>query len=47
MSSADVEREEAEPQVIAKPGKEVPAEARKEPEVNKLFRMVMKYKGSD
>src|SRR5215468_9988558 len=38
MASADVELEHE--------GK-VPAEPRKEPEVNKLFRMVMKYEASD
>src|SRR5438094_378046 len=39
MATADVES-------IADDGK-VPAEARPEPEVNKLFRMVMKHEGSD
>src|SRR6266851_5234605 len=39
MATADVES-------IADDGK-VPAEARREPEINKLFRMVMKHEGSD
>src|SRR5205823_12783524 len=39
MATADVES-------IADDGK-VPAEARPEPECNKLFRMVMKHEGSD
>src|SRR5438132_3764214 len=39
MATADVES-------IADDGK-VPGEARPEPEVNKLFRMVMKHEGSD
>src|SRR5262249_15233658 len=40
MATADVQKpESADPKL--------PAEPRKEPEVNKLFRMVMKYEGSD
>src|SRR5579862_5086900 len=39
MASADVEVEVKEP--------ELPAQARREPEANKLFRMVMKHEGSD
>jgi twitching motility protein PilT len=39
MATADAEPLELEPRV--------PAEVRREPEVNKLFRMVMKYEGSD
>jgi twitching motility protein PilT len=38
MATADVE------QIL---DEKVPAEARKEPEINKLFRMVMKHEGSD
>jgi len=34
-----------EPRALAEP--RVPAEVRKEPEVNKLFRMVMKHEASD
>src|SRR5258706_4934719 len=40
MATADEELVKAEPP-------RVPAEARREPEVNKLFRMVMKHEGSD
>src|SRR5437879_13911894 len=39
MATGEIERADA-------PGK-VPAEVRREPEVNKLFRMVMKYQASD
>ena len=39
MATADVEK----PEVDAK----VPAELKREPEVNKLFRMVMKHEASD
>src|SRR5947208_12978965 len=39
MATADVDPIVAEPPA--------PAQAKKEPEVNKLFRMVMKYEGSD
>src|SRR5215813_4530531 len=39
MATADAEPLEMEPRV--------PAEVRREPEVNKLFRMVMKHEGSD
>src|SRR6266702_6597354 len=39
MATADVEQRSAEAQVSA--------EARREPEVNKLFRIVMKHEGSD
>src|SRR3954449_2892260 len=42
MASADVDKADAEPQSHS-----VPAELKKEPEVNKLFRMVMKHEGSD
>jgi twitching motility protein PilT len=42
MASADLAKSDAEPQ-----GAAVPAEVKKEPEVNKLFRMVMKLEGSD
>src|SRR3954451_6310682 len=38
MATADLERNEAD---------QAPAPARREPEVNKLFRMVMKHEGSD
>ena len=38
MATADVEQGEMEPRVL---------EAKREPEVNKLFRMVMKHEGSD
>jgi twitching motility protein PilT len=40
MASADLERADGD-------GAAVAAEARREPEVNKLFRMVMKHEGSD
>src|SRR3954471_6114863 len=40
MATADDELFQAEPP-------RVPAEVRREPEVNKLFRMVMKHEGSD
>src|ERR1700752_4133984 len=40
MATADDELLQAE-------SPRVPAEARREPEVNKLFRMVMKHEGSD
>src|SRR5436309_15843407 len=40
MATADDELVQAEPP-------RVPAEPRREPEVNKLFRMVMKHEGSD
>jgi twitching motility protein PilT len=39
MASADLERDSLEPAV--------PAQVRREPECNKLFRMVMKHEGSD
>src|SRR3954467_6340043 len=39
MATADVDP------IAAKPLS--PAQAKKEPEINKLFRMVMKYEGSD
>jgi twitching motility protein PilT len=39
MASADLERESLEPMM--------PAQVKREPEVNKLFRMVMKHEGSD
>jgi len=39
MATADVDRDSLEPGV--------PAQVRREPEVNKLFRMVMKHEGSD
>jgi len=42
MASADLDRAEAEA-----PSPAVAADAKKEPEVNKLFRMVMKHEGSD
>ncbi len=44
MATADVSKSEAEPRLSLD---KVAADARKEPEVNKLFRMVMKYEGSD
>src|SRR5262245_41027471 len=37
----------AEPEPIQLDQQRAPAEARREPEVNKLFRMVMKHEGSD
>ena len=43
MATADVESMEPEPRADPKPA----AEPRKEPEINKLFRMVMKHEGSD
>jgi twitching motility protein PilT len=39
MATADLERDNAEPGV--------PAQVKREPEANKLFRMVMKHEGSD
>src|ERR1700691_3077755 len=39
MASADLEKDNAEPVV--------PAQVKREPEANKLFRMVMKHEGSD
>src|SRR5215469_8439607 len=39
MATADMQREDGPPVV--------PSEVRREPEVNKLFRMVMKHEGSD
>src|SRR5438270_6173304 len=39
MATADLELDGKEPRL--------PAQARREPEVNKLFRMVMKHEGSD
>jgi twitching motility protein PilT len=43
MATADVESMDPEPRQEPKPA----GEMRKEPEVNKLFRMVMKHEGSD
>lgn len=44
-SANGAEMEIEEPQITAAPRQ--PAEARREPEANKLFRMVMKHQGSD
>src|SRR5947209_5197758 len=49
MATADVDSMVDEPRALPEaPAKlQTPAEARREPEVNKLFRMVMKHEGSD
>jgi twitching motility protein PilT len=47
MATADVESMEPEQRPEPKPAADAQAQQRKEPEVNKLFRMVMKHEGSD
>src|SRR4051812_39844160 len=45
MASADVQRSDGDPRTPEP--QRLPAEPRREPEVNKLFRVVMKYEASD